>query len=221
MENRGITIGLVDSNWAASKYEFVVRGEQSHTRSTVMADRRDALLGASLLVVAARDVSDHFTETPLHTSVRQITVLPNSPVVVARQANPLLDLRSADEAVLAEADRMLHERIIEIEKRANVRIEKLSSHTWPVTPYQAEGLTLAKRIADDLGLANGTVKTLAGHDSTNMKDEVPTVMLFVPSVDGISHNEHEYTVDEDIVSGAAMLTAVVARLCEGALSPGV
>ena len=59
--------------------------------------------------------------------------------------------------------------------------------------------------------------TLAGHDSTNMKDLVPTVMLFVPSVDGISHNEHEYTTDEDIVAGLTMLTEVVGRLCDGAL----
>ncbi|AUI51797.1 hypothetical protein AC20117_14380 [Arthrobacter crystallopoietes] len=51
----------------------------------------------------------------------------------------------------------------------------------------------------DLGLAYGRVKTLAGHDSTNMKDIVPTFMLFVPSVEGISHNEHEYIRDEDIV----------------------
>jgi len=50
-----------------------------------------------------------------------------------------------------------------------------------------------------------------------MKDIVPTVMLFVPSVDGISHNEHEYTTDEDIVAGLAMLTEVANRLCQGEL----
>jgi N-carbamoyl-L-amino-acid hydrolase len=148
-----------------------------------------------------------------------MTVLPNSPVVVARQANLLLDLRSADEEVLAQADRMLHERVAEIEIRANVRIEKRSSHCWPVTPYQADGLRLAGQVAAELGLTHSSVQTLAGHDSTNMKDIVPTVMLFVPSVDGISHNEHEYTLDEDIVAGTAMLTAVVARLCDGALAP--
>jgi N-carbamoyl-L-amino-acid hydrolase len=90
-------------------------------------------------------------------------------------------------------------------------------HSWPVTPYQPEGVELAAKVAADLGLANKPVMTLAGHDSTNMKDLVPTVMLFVPSVDGISHNEHEYTTDEDIVAGLAMLTEVANRLCRGAL----
>jgi N-carbamoyl-L-amino-acid hydrolase len=76
---------------------------------------------------------------------------------------------------------------------------------------------LAAKVAADLGLTSKEVMTLAGHDSTNIKDLVPTVMLFVPSVDGISHNEHKYTTDEDIVAGLAVLSEVVNRLCSGAL----
>lgn len=216
MEREGVTIGLVSSNWAANKYEFVVHGEQAHTGSTVIADRKDALLGASMLVVAARELADRFPGV-LHTSVGQLNVYPNSPVVVPSRVNLLLDLRSADESVLAEADALLHSRITEIERLANVSVEQHHSHSWAVTPYQPEGVELAAKVAADLGLSNKEVMTLAGHDSTNMKDLVPTVMLFVPSVDGISHNEHEYTTDEDIVAGLTMLTEVVSRLCAGAL----
>ena len=216
MEREGITIGLVSSNWAANKYEFVVHGEQAHTGSTVIADRKDALLGASMLVVAARELADRFPGV-LHTSVGQLNVYPNSPVVVPSRVNLLLDLRSADESVLAEADALLHARIADIERAANVTVEQHHSHSWAVTPYQPEGVELAAKVAAELGLSNKEVMTLAGHDSTNMKDLVPTVMLFVPSVDGISHNEHEYTKDEDIVAGLAMLTEVVGRLCDGAL----
>ncbi len=220
MEREGITIGLVHSNWAANKYEFVVHGEQAHTGSTVIADRKDALLGASMLVVAARELADRFPGV-LHTSVGQLNVYPNSPVVVPSRVNLLLDLRSADEAVLAEADGLLHHRIVEIEQLANVSVKKHHSHSWAVTPYQPEGVELAAKVAADLGLSNKEVMTLAGHDSTNMKDLVPTVMLFVPSLDGISHNEHEYTTDEDIVAGLTMLTEVVRRLCDGALEDQV
>ncbi|MET1156004.1 allantoate amidohydrolase [Arthrobacter sp.] len=218
MEREGITIGLVHSNWAANKYEFVVHGEQAHTGSTVIADRKDALLGASMMVVAARQLADKFPGV-LHTSVGQLTVYPNSPVVVPSRVSLLLDLRSADESVLSDADALLHQRITEIERLANVTVERHHSHSWPVTPYQPEGVELAGKVAADLGLSNKQVMTLAGHDSTNMKDIVPTVMLFVPSVDGISHNEHEYTTDEDIVAGLTMLTEVASRLCNGDLEP--
>lgn len=219
MEKEGVIIGLVHSNWAANKYEFLVHGEQAHTGSTVISDRKDALLGASMLVVAAREIADHFDGGVLHTSVGELTVYPNSPVVVPSRVNLLLDLRSADEDVLAEADRMLHARIAKIQVSANVQIERGGGHCWPVTPYQPEGVQLAASVAADLGLRHQEVMTLAGHDSTNMKDIVPTVMLFVPSVDGISHNEQELTHDEDLVAGLAMLTGVVEKLADGALKP--
>jgi beta-ureidopropionase / N-carbamoyl-L-amino-acid hydrolase len=61
--------------------------------------------------------------------------------------------------------------------------------------------------------------TVAGHDSTNLKDVVPTVMLFVPSVEGISHNEAEYTRDDDALRGVELLTEVTRRLVQGELGP--
>ncbi|GAA1821498.1 M20 family metallo-hydrolase [Nesterenkonia flava] len=217
MERAGVTIGVVDSNWAANKYGFRVHGEQAHTGSTLIEDRKDALLGASMLVVAARQIADAHPGV-VHTSVGQLKVYPNSPVVVPSQVELLLDLRSADEEVLAQADAELHAHLAKIEKAANVRIEKFFSHCWPVTPYQIEGVELAEKSAADLGLSNSRVKTLAGHDSTNMKDIVPTVMLFVPSVEGISHNTREFTRDEDLIAGVSMLTETVGRLLEGALA---
>ncbi|MEV7085444.1 M20 family metallo-hydrolase [Streptomyces sp. NPDC093085] len=216
LENAGIAIGLVTSSWAANKYTFIVNGDQAHSGATVMADRKDALLGASLLVVAAREVADRFPGV-LHTSVGQLDVYPNSPVVVASRVSLLLDLRSPDEAVLEEADALLHRRITEIEESARVTVERHHSHSWGITPYQPDGVELARRCARRLGLSHTDVMTVAGHDSINMKDLVPTVMLFVPSSEGVSHNELEFTTDADMVAGLRLLTEVVRSLANGEL----
>lgn len=216
LEDSSTTIGLVSASWAARKYRVVVEGEQAHSGATAMADRRDALLGASLLVVAARELADRFPGD-LHTAVGQIEVYPNSPVVVASRAELLLDLRSPDESVLAEADRLLREHVARTETTAGVSIELLPSHAWGVNPYQPEGVALARASAERLGLSSGEVMTVAGHDSINMKERVPTVMLFVPSVGGVSHNEGEYTEDSDLLAGLAVLTDVVRRLGAGDL----
>lgn len=53
---------------------------------------------------------------------------------------------------------------------------------------------------------------MAGHDSTNMKDLVPTVMLFVPSFEGVSHNFNEFTKDDDLLAGLDHLTEVLRRI---------
>ncbi|MFI9761283.1 M20 family metallo-hydrolase [Streptomyces sp. NPDC051963] len=217
LENKGLTIGLVDATWAARKYQVVVRGEQSHTGSTIMADRRDALFGASLLVVAVRELAEQSTDVPLHTSVSEMTVEPNSPVVVAREVRMHVDLRSPDEALLDAAAKKLAESIPGIEERASVSIEQVQTHGWGVAPFPAAGVELAARTADELGLSHQTMMTIAGHDSVNMKDVAPSIMLFVPSIEGISHNEGEFTDDHDISAGTDLLTEVVRRLMAGAL----
>ena len=217
MEDAGIQIGLVSASWAASKYAVTVTGEQAHSGATVMADRRDALLGASMLVVYARELANRF-DGVLHTAVGKLDVYPNSPVVVPSEVKLLLDLRCSDEAVLAQANELLRAKIGEISAEARVEITSELSHEWGINPYQPEGVELARAAAEDLGLSNDEILTVAGHDSINMKEIVPTVMLFVPSVEGISHNEGEFTSDADMLAGLATLTEVVRRLAHGSLS---
>ncbi|MGO4859470.1 M20 family metallo-hydrolase [Arthrobacter sp. 2MCAF14] len=217
LEDSATTIGLVHSCWAAAKYSATVHGEQAHTGSAVIGDRKDALLGASRLVVLLREIADHFPGAVLHTSVGQLTVYPNSPVVVPSKVELVMDMRTADEDVLAAAKTLLRAGISRIEDETNVSIDVEESHAWGINPYQPAGVELARECAEKLELSNTPVFTLAGHDSINMKDIVPTVMLFVPSVDGISHNEREFTHDDDACAGVDMLTEVVARLCRGDL----
>lgn len=219
LEDDGLSIGLVESTWGANKYEFVVHGEQAHTGATEIADRSDALLGASSLVVAARDIANQFTteDHMVITSCGEFTVFPNSPVVVASRVNLLVDVRSTDPTVLAAADAELHRRVADIERSAAVRIERGAEHTWAAKEYDAAGLKLAAASAEKLGLLFGTVRTRAGHDSTNMKDVVPTIMLFVPSAEGISHNEREFTSDTDMLAGVDLLTDLAGRLLTGEL----
>src|SRR5690606_23935103 len=151
LEKAGNPIGLVTASWAARNDEIIVHGDQAHPGATVMEDRRDALYGAALLVAYARELADRFPGA-LHTAVGRLDVYPNSPVVVASRARLLLDLRSADEEVLAAADGLLNERFAEIEQTANVSIERTLSHAWGIDPYQPEGVELARRTAARLGL---------------------------------------------------------------------
>ena len=207
----------VNATWAAHKYDFRITGEQAHSGSTLMADRRDALLGAARLVVAARELVDEFEPEALHTACGELNVYPNSPVVVASETRLLLDLRSPSAEVIREAHEKLMATIERVEREDRVSIEVVAEHSWDQNPYPESGVELAREVAVELGLTHDRVMTVAGHDSTNMKDTVPTVMLFVPSVNGVSHNLNEFTRDEDLVAGVNHLTGVVRRLAAGAL----
>lgn len=217
MQESGVTIGAVAETWCAYKYEVVVHGEQGHTGSMRMADRRDALLGAAHVIAATNDLIREFAEERLHTTVSEMYLEPNSPVTIAREVRMLIDLRAETTAELEQAFAILEKRIAEIEERTRTRVEFVSRSTWSSGPFVEAGVRLVENAAASLGLSSARVKTLAGHDATNVKDIVPTVLVFIPSVDGVSHNEREFSTDDDMLAGLAVFEKVVAGLAEGAL----
>lgn len=212
LEQEGRTIGIVTANWAARKYSITVHGEQSHTGATHMSLRRDALVGASRVVLAARELTTKFDDGLLLASVGQFDVEPNSPIVVPSKVTMAIDIRSSDLDVLEQAHEILLAAIAEV---TEVHVSIDTSSLRPSTSYQLEGVELAEEAAKDLGLSYRRMLTMAGHDSVNLKDIVPTIMLFVPSVDGISHSEKELTHDADLRDGVKMLTETVARMVRG------
>ena len=218
LEDTGTTIGLVATTWMAHKLEVVVTGEQSHTGAARMVDRRDALYGAAELIVAVRRLIDGFEPEQLHTAVSEMYLDPNSPVAIAREVRMLVDIRSPERGILETAVERLRARMTEIEATARVEIEVRGLVEWSSGPFLEEGLVLAAAEAERLGYSHRRSATVAGHDATNMKEVVPTVMLFVPSVDGISHNEREFTSDDDMLAGLEVLTAVLTRVASGALT---
>ncbi|MDH6236731.1 M20 family metallo-hydrolase [Cryobacterium sp. CG_9.6] len=218
MDDANTTIGMVSSTWSARKYEIVVRGEQSHSGATRMKDRRDALLGAAKVIVAVNDLLAHFDDEAVHSSISELYVAPNSPVTVAREVRFLIDIRARESGLLAEAYSHLQAAIARIEAECRVSIDEIGASIWESGPFLESGIELTRSSAELLGYSNDRVLTLAGHDATNMKEIVPTVMLFVPSAaDGISHNEREFTSDEDLVAGLNVFTHVVTRLVLGEL----
>jgi len=128
-----------------------------------------------------------------------------------------LDLRSPDEGVLERATGLVHRWAEEAAERSRTQVRLEPTHRWGLVAYQPEGVDLGTASAERLGLSHRRIMTVAGHDSTNLKDVVPTVMLFVPSVEGISHHEAECTRDEDAVRGVELLTEVLRGLVRGEL----
>lgn len=215
MDDAGVTIGAVASTWCAYKYEIVVRGEQGHTGSAPMATRQDALLGAARFVVAFNELISAFPVEHLHTSIAELTVLPNSPVTIAREVRLLADMRAPETEILTRAFDLLQTRIGEIERSTRTTITIESSSTWDSGPFQERGIQLVEDAAAASGHSSRRVLTLAGHDATNMKDVVPTVLVFIPSVDGISHNEQEFSRDSDMIAGVEVFEHVVSALAGG------
>src|SRR5690606_23520502 len=143
-----------------------------------------------------------------------INLVPNLINVIASRAVLTCDLRNTDEDLLQHAeaelaaylDALARDEGVDIDTRRLARFE-------PVTFDAGVAARIAAQ-ADRLGYSHRPMTSGAGHDAQMMARICPTAMIFVPSVNGISHNPEEYTAPEDIVAGAGVLLATLLDLCQ-------
>ncbi|UYM04135.1 M20 family metallo-hydrolase [Solicola gregarius] len=218
LERESIDIGLVESSWYTQKLDIDVLGEQSHTGATAMADRHDALVAASRIVLMVHDVTEDFEPETLVSSVGQLFVEPNSPIVVARRVHLVADLRSGDPETVNAARAALVRQVEELARASSLTINVRDFDIRPIRYFREDGIALAARVTDRLGYSSRRLPTMAGHDSVALNTAVPAVMLFIPSVDGVSHCEREFSTDAAMVRGVDVLTDVAYELVHGALA---
>lgn len=218
LERAGAPIGVVDRSWHTQKLLVRVIGEQSHTGATLMSDRRDALVAASRVVIMVEELVEDFEPENIVTSVGKFDVEPNSPIVVPRQVDLVVDIRADDEADVLRARSLLLERMERLAESRSVEIVTEDFDIRPAQMFPQDAVTLGRKAASDEGAESLVLATLAGHDAVALNRVTPSALLFVPSVDGVSHCEREFTNDEDLVTGLKVLTKLTSRMVTGELS---
>lgn len=211
LERQGRDVGIVSHCWGARKFRVRFLGRADHTGPTPMADRRDALRAASILIaeVSQRALA---SEGRLHGSVGRLLVEPNSPNVVPRSATLFVELRAGEEGVLDDAEAWLQESLDQICQATGCRSEVESSTRRPVEAFDPRGVEIAEKAVGALGLDVTTMATIAGHDALALQRRTPATLLFVPSAGGISHSPNEFTAEKDLENGLQALIAVMDRL---------
>lgn len=212
LENEAAPIGAVTRNWGARKYELVFHGEQAHTGPTLMADRRDALVAASQMIVATRRLADLYPDEQLRTSVGRAVISPNSANVVPARVAMSVELRSPESAILDDLDQRVRALWPEIEADTGCSVELVKQSARQALNFWPGGVAATQAAAEALGYACRELDTVAGHDVVAVMNRVPGVLINVPSYRGFGHNEAEYTDPESLGRGVEVLSRVVWQL---------
>lgn len=212
LETQGLQIGAVTSSWAARKITIAFIGEPSHTGPTPMHRRRDALRGAAAAITHFHGVMEaEAREQLLHWSAAKIVAEPDSPNVVASRVTVWFEIRNREHAVtIAVGDRFLSSLKATIEPHG-ITFETVRDEHRPGTALDPDGVEQVIGVARELGLSATRMMTITGHDALVLQSIMPSTLIFVPSVGGLSHNEAELTHDEDIRNGCAVLEATLLR----------
>jgi beta-ureidopropionase / N-carbamoyl-L-amino-acid hydrolase len=209
----GVLIGAVTGVQGISWQELTIVGQSNHAGTTPMSYRHDPGYAASRITVFVREIAREFGGNQVAT-VGKIDLHPNLVNVVAGRAVLTVDLRNTDEAVLQKAEAQLAAFLVELAEDEGVTItRKVLARFEPVT-FDDRVVNLVEAHALRLGHSVRRMPSGAGHDAQMLARVCPSGMVFVPSVNGISHNPAEYTDAKDLEAGANVLLGVVLELAE-------
>ena len=215
LERSGQQAGIVTGIVAIWQYRIVFVGQQDHAGGTTMAERRDAGL-AAVRLLATID-----TEFPKQCGPRtvwtcgRIALSPGAGSIIPGRAEVLFQFRDIDPAVLTRLHTLL-ERLVQDSnrrERCTAALEVMSqSAPAPCDPAWQDALAGAAE-----QLTPGKWRRMpsgAGHDAQYMARKIPSAMLFVPSIGGISHHWAEDTSPEDLAMGLRVLAEGARRFLE-------
>jgi N-carbamoyl-L-amino-acid hydrolase len=208
LEAEGLDIGAVTGVQGMRWLEVTVTGQEAHTGATPMHLRKNALLGAARLAEKVEAIARAHAPLAVAT-VGSMRVKPNSPNVVPGEVFLTVDLRHP-EAVVLEA------MGAELDAALGAACEPLglsvaSTRIWDQPPvvFDPQCVAAVRGAAEACALKVRDMVSGAGHDAAYVARVAPTAMIFVPCRGGVSHNEAEFSTQEQCGAGAQVLLQAV------------
>lgn len=203
MWRRDQRLAVVTAIAGRQQYLVSLTGEANHAGATSMSDRKDALVAAAQITHGLEGLAKKISADAVAT-VGRFTVLPNAINVIPDRVEFTIDFRAPTDDQLRAGDTAI----------ADLVRETCMERMMPVTLRRTEAIP-ARPMDSKLivALDKHLPVTVSGalHDSAVLAPHLPTVMLFVPSKDGISHNPAEFSRVEDIAEGAKVIEQLVRR----------
>ena len=220
LESLDLPLGVVLGTFGVERHRITWRGQAAHAGSTPMDKRRDALAGAAKLALEIRDIARRTGDGAVCTS-GGVVCRPGIVTSVVETAEQLLDQRHLDAAKLGSmlADAKSASERFAAEESVAVEWEKI----WSIEPILFDETLV--------GLCDEAIREVAGsvhhlpsgplHDAAEVsRAGVPTVMLFVQSLRGLSHTKLEDTKEEHLELAVTALDRLASKAIDWVTAGG-
>ena len=177
-----------------------------------MDERKDPMIAAADFILLVKNIINEIPGNQVGT-VGKIEAYPGAPNVIPGEVRLSLEIRDLDESKIDFLFR-------EIEKKAKIIASKNETTiSFSSIDINASPALMNKQIqsliidaANELNYSFKKMPSGAGHDAQDMAILVPSGMIFIPSIDGISHSPKEFSSDEDVYKGANILLNTILKL---------
>ncbi|QQP69445.1 allantoate deiminase [Carnobacterium sp. CS13] len=211
LETEKKSVGVVTSIVGQKRYTVILKGQANHAGTTPMGLRKDAIYAFSKIVTQSIGKAEKVGD-PLVLTFGKVEPTPNTVNVVPGEVLFTIDCRHTDQE---ELNQFTQEIETDMKKIAADMGMELSIDLWmdeaPV-PMDEKIVGVLKEVVEKEAINYRIMHSGAGHDSQIIAPHIPTAMLFVPSIGGISHNPAEDTKVEDLAEGVKTLAAALYEL---------
>ncbi|WP_053955183.1 allantoate deiminase [Inediibacterium massiliense] len=204
LEMNNQSVGIVTGIVGQRRYNITLKGQSNHAGTTPMQYRKDTVYAFSKIcsqsIERAKKLGD-----PLVLTFGKAMPKPNTVNVVPGEILFTMDCRHTDQEVLTNFTRQIEIDMKRIADELGIEIEINLWMDEPPVPMDEKLIQMLQNICEKEKMDYRVMHSGAGHDSQIFAPKVPTGMIFVPSIGGISHNPAEDTKLEDLVQGVKTL----------------
>lgn len=204
---RKIPIGIPSAIVGITRYEVTVVGEANHAGTTPMEERKDAMKAAVRLLSLWYDEVEAMQGQNFVCNVGSFSLEPGAAPVIPGRASFVLELRSTEDGVVRD----LVQKFRELLPRASLPAAMEPMIDKPGTQLDKRLRDMIRETCVEMGMESLDMPSGAGHDSVPISRKIPSAMIFVPSISGISHSMLEETSVDDIVRGAELLENLLSK----------
>lgn len=214
LESEGIPVGIVTSIAAPTRFRVVIKGRADHSGNTPMHMRQDALAGASELILGVEEIAATLAGPTTVGTVGYAFIRPGAMNVIPGEVELGIDIRDIDSAAKSSAVEKVKALITKIAVKRKLKIGyDILADDEPVL-LADKIINRLEKTAQGAGISYRRMPSGAGHDAMHMAELTDVGMIFVPSIDGVSHNTAEYSRSEDIATGTQLLLLTTLDLAQ-------
>lgn len=215
LDTEDIPVGIVESITGLCWLRVVIEGEENHAGTTPMKMRKDALVRAADMVTFVHGKALEMAEKTggsFVATVGKIEVHPSATNIIPGRVELGIDIRDINSDNIDVFIAAVNEKAAWLGRAPGIKTKSELLINKPPSLCSKEVVETIERAARELGLAARKMSSGAAHDAQNLAGKVKTAMIFVPSMNGISHSPWEWTSWEAVEKGVNVLTRAIKEL---------
>jgi hydantoinase/carbamoylase family amidase len=197
LERLGLPLAAVLGTKGVERHSITFHGQEAHSGSTPMADRRDALAAAARLALEIREIASKHSDAVC--TMGSVKTFPGIVTAVVGRCECTLDQRDLSPTILATMYREAQDASLRFASEERCTVDW--SRIWSIEPipFHPDLIRLCQESVEEIAGILVSLPSGPLHDAAEVaRLGIPTVMMFVQSLRGISHNKIEDTSEDHL-----------------------